>query len=276
MCLGRWESIQMVERYTRSSLVYTIGELSFNYCITSVNNVSCSNMSGIIDDIGRNFERLLRWAYPGGLFLVLLFISTLVESYHHETRDILYDFSPTFEILIRYTDHNWFVIFLGSLFVGGAIYLFQSEVIDKIVPCVLHCVWRIFHLRECYKFIDNNTGNLLSRLVSFCTTRAETRTNDQIERLLFRDFLNSEWLKNYLDYAWAIVHSTSITGWLLVIFRLCAIQNSWFDAKDPYYVTCCIGAIFIIFSTKRRSQIDVIFANEKKIRDGIAQNKNKN
>src|SRR4030042_5434851 len=123
-------------------------------------------MSGVIDEIGKNFERLLRWAYPGGLFLVLLFFSTLINGK-----------STAFNTLLAYTQNNWLVIFFAGIFIGSAIYIFQSNVVANIL-----------------KF-------LLKLIPSKCCLHLKRRT--KISELLTRAALNPQWFQGYIDYAWA-------------------------------------------------------------------------
>ena len=78
-------------------------------------------MGELIDAIGRNFERLLRWAYPGGLLLFLIWAYS--TSFGQEE-------SEFFNELKDLTGSSWWVIFAGTIFAGFAIYIIQNKMGD--------------------------------------------------------------------------------------------------------------------------------------------------
>lgn len=75
-------------------------------------------MNNPFEFIGSNFERLLRWVYPGALFIVLLYAT------HPE-------FLQGEEGL--YSKIGIWGLVTGGLVIGAVIYLFQSYVVGSVI-----------------------------------------------------------------------------------------------------------------------------------------------
>ena len=138
-------------------------------------------MGELIDAIGRNFERLLRWAYPGGLLLFLIWAYS--TSFGQEE-------SEFFNELKDLTGSSWWVIFAGTIFAGFAIYIIQNKMVSLLLYWLFSNTW----IKR--KFTCKAVVNML-----------RMRAN-----------LNPVWYQGYPDYGWATYHATSITGLLVLIF----------------------------------------------------------
>ena len=76
-------------------------------------------MAKLVEVICKYFERLLRWVYPGALFLVLLLLSSTSDSFK--------------DLFLR---ENWLLILVVVTF-GAVIYIFQSALINIIIGLLL-------------------------------------------------------------------------------------------------------------------------------------------
>ncbi len=160
----------------------------------------------LIDSIGRNFERLLRWAYPGALFLVLLRLARPN------------DFEKLANVL---DDRSLWGLFVGGLVAGTVVYLAQGYVMNQLVSLVLAVVrWDVNirpfdHPRRLQQFLHWwFVGWVVPRL----TCLADSVAQNAQRRWTARDYPRR--LSSWLDYAWGVHHAMSSTGWLVLFFFL--------------------------------------------------------
>jgi hypothetical protein len=158
-----------------------------------------NNIDKLIDSIGANFERILRWVYPGALFIVLLYASRpiVLENLHDKIG-------------------IWGLVASG-LVSGFVIYLFQGYVISQLITIFFILIkW------------DIRQGLQVDPYKSEKGTNAKPETNP-IVRLFDRmaRATQERWsigdpqnLGNYLNYTWAIYHAVLMTGWLTLFFYL--------------------------------------------------------
>jgi len=176
-------------------------------------------MGPLIDSIDKNFQRLLRWAYPGILFLVLLHMSR-----------------PGEFVILSKVIYPWGLITAG-LIAGAVIYLCQGYIFNQIVSHVALCLrWE---LNADYKIDGDNTvrckrifGKLLKHAdlwASICSKR----WGQDLHRL-----------DSYLNYAWAIYHATALTGWLVLIFFFVKGNGSPL-AKIESWIVLLIGVLLL-------------------------------
>jgi hypothetical protein len=161
-----------------------------------------NNIDKLIYSIGANFERLLRWVYPGALFLVLLRMS----------RPDVFN-----ALACRNLGIGLWGLVVGGLVAGFVIYLFQGYVVSYIINVVFILLkWDVRQRLQC----DHGERETESKkqpvscvrwmLPLFDGMAAGTR-----ERWSISD---TQKLGNHLDYAWATYKVVLITGWLTIIF----------------------------------------------------------
>jgi len=197
-----------------------------------------NNIDKLIDSIWANFERFIRWVYPGALFLVLLAMSR----------------PKAFEALVNMDDGigKWGLV-VGALVAGVIIYLLQGYVVSYIitVPLIL-LKWDVrqglqVDLDKRETEPKNQPVSCLRWMVPlFARMAAATR-----ERW------NAKEIGNYLDYAWGVYHALLMTGWLTIaFFYLVAEQGSTLHTAGAWkVVTPCglllFGGIFTYFLLTR-------------------------
>ncbi|MEW6142600.1 MAG: hypothetical protein AB1597_05500 [Chloroflexota bacterium] len=128
-----------------------------------------------------SLERLLRWVYPGLLFLALLGGSQPVA----------------FKLLVG-IERPWGVVVSG-LVVGFVIYMLQRSVVSLLLQSV--CFWGLhWEQREPRRWTR--------RLVGAMDTWVRREGNKW----------GSEELVRYQNFAWGSYHALSMTGWLIILF----------------------------------------------------------
>lgn len=177
-------------------------------------------MDNVVNSIGRNFERLLRWAYPGGLFLVLLRMSKPVA------------FSGMANL--PNVKEPWGLV-IGGLVAGFTVYLFQAYVINHFISLLFQLAnWDInvglqVRVAECR---PPRLG--LGRCARLFDRHAEAtwrRWGDDLPK----------GLANYLNYAWASYHAVFTTGWLTLLFFFAKEQPSIFADAAAWHILLPAG-----------------------------------
>lgn len=174
--------------------------------------------------VARNFERLLRWAYPGLLFLVLLELSkrgTLGEVAH----------------AVPQVGPLW-TLGVTGLVAGSAVYLFQSYVVGEFFSFLEFGLWEI----------DNH-----SRTLPFTDPNRQLSLVDRFALAVRRRWAGPH-LDSWLNYAWATDHAAFITGWLPTAFyivnRATKPDSSWLGSLAWWQVyapalALIIGAVWV-------------------------------
>ncbi len=142
--------------------------------------------------IGKGFERVLRWLYPGALFLILLAVSW-----------------PDFYNLPIVTTYGLTAIIVVGLTAGFITYLVQAYVLKELLVWVTKLIrWDVTLLR------------LPPDPIRFCFLRwlAKTLCNPWAEAITKRWPTRKE-LDGYLHYSFAAFHAMMITAWLPPLFR---------------------------------------------------------
>jgi len=177
-------------------------------------------LGDLIDSIGKNFERLLRWVYPGALFLVLLYAS-----------------KPNFFKNLTSVDNAigiWGLV-VGGLVAGVIVYLLQGYVVSYIINVAFMLLrWDVRQRLQC----DHGERETESKkqpvscvrwmLPLFDGMAAGTR-----ERWSISD---TQKLGNHLTYAWATYKAVLITGWLTIIFFGINESGSVFSSATAWAV----------------------------------------
>ena len=147
-------------------------------------------MQNSAEYLGRNFERLLRWVYPGALFLVLLRMSR----------------PQAFKAVADVESGNVWDLVVVGLAAGFVVYLLQGYVINQLISAVAQLLrW------------DVNVYPSDQPIHCRCL-RCLVRWVDPQARSIRRRYSTCESLNSYLDYAWGVYHALSITGWLTILF----------------------------------------------------------
>ena len=180
-------------------------------------------MGDMIDSIVKNFERFLRWAYPGLLFLALLYVSRPIN------------FADAYE-----TIGNPWVFLAGGLGVGAALYLFQINVITQLPSAIAQ--WRRWDVDihpnpTVYPDEPPEPKHGLGRLACWFNPQARN-----IEKRCNRSREDKD---AYLDYAWGTLHATSITGWLLLAFFLASTNDSLLYNVESWFVIVVVALLLL-------------------------------
>jgi hypothetical protein len=158
-----------------------------------------NNIDKLIDSTSANLERILRWVYPGALFIGLLYAS-----------------QPIFLKALYSEIHTWGLV-AGGLVVGSIVYLFQSYVVGYVitVPLIL-LKWDVRQglqkepkgetTKPCYC----RRCRCIERFFDRMAEATRDRWSDKVP----------EKVNNYLNYAWATYKAVLITGWLTLFFYL--------------------------------------------------------
>jgi hypothetical protein len=149
-------------------------------------------MPNWIESIFNNFERLLRWIYPGALFLLLLYLSNpKCLNYLEESDKYIW------------TNNLWLLIML-AIVAGIVIYFFQQLVVTAIIS--FFTVWSGWQ-------IEPDPSKLrwkcCRKIAGHFNWWARTVTN----RWKYPKRIDS-----YFNYAWGINHAAFITSWLTLTF----------------------------------------------------------
>ena len=156
-----------------------------------------SSNSNWLDAISRNFERLLRWAYPSALLFTLLLLS-LPASFFNGPLSLASEFHSLLP---------W-ILLVGFLTVGFAVYLFQSQVIN-VFTSFLSVILR---WEKNAKYKDT--------LVPRGCLRIFVNTFDAWASVIEEKWPDVDKRIDYMNYAWSVYHAASITGWLTLLFFL--------------------------------------------------------
>lgn len=167
-------------------------------------------MADLVDSIGRNFERLLRWVYPGAFFLVLLRLSN----------------RSAYDNLLKVEPELWALVVAGIV-AGVVVYLLQGYVLNMGLSILVTRIGWDVNARE---------GNENPSWWPTCLDRL-AHLFDRIAQGTKRRWggMNRQGLGNYLNYAWATYHATSITGWLTLVFYYFVKDDSSVLAKLPFW-----------------------------------------
>lgn len=149
-------------------------------------------MQNWAESIFKNFERILRWIYPGALFLSLLYLTG---------SDIL-NFIRKIE-----PNHSWFFLVLVAAVAGFVIYLFQQQVIAQFIS--------FFTMLSDW---DKESDPSKLPWGKYCQKMAKHA--DKWVTATIARWNSPELLNPYLDYAFARYHATSITAWLTLLFLM--------------------------------------------------------
>jgi len=163
-------------------------------------------MQNFSEALGKNFERLLRWLYPGVLFLVLLHLSG--------QRDLI----PADNVGL----YSWPIV-IGGITVGAAVYLIQMYIVTQFISFIVVLIrWDVNAL------VDNERPIGDCRFAKFV---------DRYARAIEARWRSSpQGTHSYLDYAWATYHAASITGWLALAFFCSRGPDSVLDKLGGWVV----------------------------------------
>ena len=169
-------------------------------------------MGNLIDAIGRNFERLLRWFYPGLLLLVLLQIGRPKLLYDR----ILPDEDPVLALVA--------ITLVGSFL----LYAIQRYVIHEVI---YYCLYNWFNPpRRC-----SDTAE-----ITFPGPKRYGRApwrywdaNADFAKVRFSSS-SGDGFSGWLMYQFAMAHALGITGWLLAAMSLLSEDDSVLRDLSPW------------------------------------------
>lgn len=174
-------------------------------------------MDKVVGSIAGTLERLLRWVYPGALFLILLYVSDR-EAF----------------VGLQAVHWPWGLILLG-LVAGFVVYLFQANIVTQALSLVA---------------LSNNW--VANALVA--PPREASPIFDGEARAILRRWGHSrKRLNSYLDYSWAGYHATSITGWLPLAFLVFGKWNC-LPPEIEFWISV-LSPLFLVFALLRYFQL---------------------
>lgn len=171
-------------------------------------------MGGLVESLGRSFERLLRWLYPGALFLVLLYLSS---------RSVFNS--------IRRVQDPWALVFV-AIVAGMVTYLLQTYVVNQFISL-------LFDL-PCLRLLSTDTEQLKGR--PKCLAEGAARWGEPAWRRWGiswherSDEQAKERLNSWLDYSWSTYHAGFITVWLTLVFFCNSDRGSFLSNISPWLV----------------------------------------
>lgn len=186
------------------------------------------DIADAIDTIFTHFERLLRWFYPGGLILVLLWMSRPTDF------NRLADGATVGGAVVTTpsVDGPWDLI-VGALIAGFAAYLIQHGVINQ----VMSLLWpplvpegdagqgsvggkrsRVLEIIKIWHWLDRRLDRVAEN--------TRNRWSDGLPKNL----------QNYLNYAWGVHHAVMMTGWLTFVFFFINDSDSFFDHAPDWSI----------------------------------------
>ena len=181
-------------------------------------------MGDLIDSIGRNFQRLLRWVYPGALFLVLLRISS-PDAFNHLA-------------CLNLGIGLWGLV-VGGLVAGFVIYLFQGYFVSYIVTFIF--IWAKWDVRQGLQ-VPAPKIREKCKCIPYCVLHFFDRMAVATRRRWNGSVPKG--LGNYLDYAFAAYHAVMMTGWLTLVFVFVSIFNS--DSVLRWWILFIPAILFLV------------------------------
>lgn len=182
-------------------------------------------MNNWLGSLYGSFERLLRWAYPGGLFLLLLYLGRPEDFY----------------AVSAVGGNTWFLLF-GGLIIGAAVYLVQVNVLTQLLSALAQWLrWDV----GTHPGTNSQQARHL-RPVAWLPglRRLATDWFDPQAHVIERRQRIARNPDTYQDYAWATFHSTMVTGWLALLFFFTR-ENSRLLA-GAWYVICAAAGLLLI------------------------------
>ena len=182
-------------------------------------------MVNLIDALGKSFERLLRWIYPGALFLVLLYLSS----------------PPCINVLtsINGIAGVWGLV-LVAVVAGMAVYIAQAYIFNQIVSL---CFSPSGLLHKKTKTLNRGKAKKLAKFADTWGEGAWRRWGIQTEQLTDRHAI--ERLNGWLDYAWSAYHAGCITLWLTLTFFCFSASNSILGSISPWIIWPFMGVLLV-------------------------------
>ena len=192
-------------------------------------------MPNLEEFIGKNFERVLRWIYPGALFVVLLYAS---HPGYFNGPDGLYAKIGLWGLVV------------GALVAGFIIYLFQAYVIGYIITVpFIFSGWDV-RQRLPKKVKETNTERKPGIKTKLKCCRERTVSLFDTMARATRDRWSDEVppkLNNYQNYAWATYHAVLMTGWLTLFFYLSRNKSADSIFRDvPCWCVILPASLFIL------------------------------
>ncbi len=194
-------------------------------------------MENFVDAIGTGFERILRWLYPGALFLVLLFLSN----------------PSVFKIILTpLLAHNknyesfavWQLIIAGAV-AGMAIYLIHYYIFNWIISLLITRSGLLDRETRDLQGLPERLAQFAERWNEPTWRRWGIRQNRPTRHTLER-------ANNWLNYSWSTYHAGCITLYLAVLFSIfkesSSVLGNWFIGKGPWFYLGLV--IFLVLFLK--------------------------
>lgn len=153
----------------------------------------------LVRAIDETFQRILRWVYPGGLVLTLLYIGNKAGNVCYLNNFINFNNLSIVQLI---------VVFI----IGAFIYLFQAGVFNLIPSFItVKLNWNINAAggSQTVKWLRSFAGHFDKWAIS------------ATKRWSGNDPKGTPRIDNYLNYAWSIYHSIAITSYITLIFFIC-------------------------------------------------------
>ena len=190
-------------------------------------------MDNLVDSLGRSFERLLRWVYPGALFIVLLRLARPA------------DFETLATIKLAGDESLWGLL-VGGIVAGVIAYLLQGYVVNVVVSGVfIYLKWDVN--------VPFDRPQWVQRVLGWWGIRQVASEFAHLVDAMARNS-RRRWeskLSNWLDYVWGVHHATAVTGWLTLFFYLLWNEpESRFDRAAAWEIlapsaTLLLAALFL-------------------------------
>ncbi|MBI2328608.1 MAG: hypothetical protein HYU85_03080 [Chloroflexi bacterium] len=158
-------------------------------------------MGSFVDALGSGFERLLRWLYPGALFLVLLFLSNPT---------VLPNISKPLFVLSKANEVvGIWQVGIVAIVAGMTTYLIHAYIFNQIISWWFCSVGLLHRKSEDLSRIARNLAEFADHWTEPAWRRWGVSSNDQhaLERF-----------NNWLTYSWSTYHAGCITLWLTASF----------------------------------------------------------
>ena len=166
--------------------------------------------------LDKGFQRLMRWAYPGILFLILWYASN-PKKFIDITKDI------------GFPEYTVWGLLIGGLGIGAVIYLLQVYVFTTILN-IIHSRWN--------RSTPEHNPTSSNCFMKFIDGQAELiRGKSQVESKL----------DAYMDYNWSICHALFITAWLTPIFYCSRVSQSILSCLSLWHIVV-FSVVLVVFA----------------------------
>ena len=172
-------------------------------------------MGDVIDSVSRNLERLIRWAYPGILFVTLLALGN----------DAVFDqwqqYDDRIAIMAMAAISSSFVIYgLQRYFIGDLL----------VIPIAHAAGLSAYASRPRFRWFLDPLSNSIQRRFG---------VKDGVR--------DEEAFSNYLMSRWAAIHATGLTSWVFALTYLTSLKDAplrWISGEAAWVI---VGLLVVAY-----------------------------